>query len=311
MKDKRIEKLSKTFDLETLDTKKQAKVVKNIPEIYEGRLDDVINYYQDSIHENIDVISSGFTCIDKAIDGFLPGEIIVVGSRPSHGKTSLLLSMARNISIKAEKQIPSLFISLESSLGAISKRLFLMLDEKQDIKNAPLYLSSLGNTLDLISQHIIRYAENKKVKLVYIDYIQLLQISTNNQRNWDLTTALREFKRLAKEYKITIVISSQLNRGLELRSGYQKQAQLSDLRDSGSLEQESDKVIFINRLECLGITEDEDGNSTKGSANIIIAKNRNGRVAELSLRFNSDTAEFECWPSVVEDNYGLNTDLVF
>ncbi len=275
-----------------------------------GRLDEVLATFMDNKDTPKFDIPTGFPDLDKLMGGLRLGELVVVGARPSLGKTSFLLSLARNISFR-QKSSAVLYINLESTLRQTAERLAFMLKEKDKPTEAPFYISAPENSIEAILDEIRTYVKDKGVKVVFIDYIQMLQIPDDNQRNRSLTTAISALKRLCREQQISVVLSSQLNRSIELRSGYSKRPFLSDLRDSGALEQESDKVIFLNRLEYFGITEDENGDSTKGVVEIILAKNRTGFSGEVSLKFVQKTVSFESWPTS-ENNWGeLNTDLVF
>ena len=293
-------------EITQLSKEKMNEVIEN----QAGRLDEVLATFIDNKEVDKLNIPTGFPDLDKLMGGLRLGELVVVGARPSIGKTSFLLSLAKNISFRQESSAV-LYINLESTLRQTAERLTFMLKKKDRPIEAPFYISAPTKSIEAILDEINVYIKDKGVKVVFIDYIQMLQIPDDNQRNRSLTTAISALKQLSREQHVSVILSSQLNRSLELRSGYSKQPYLSDLRDSGALEQESDKVIFLNRLECYGITEDENGDSTKSIVKVILAKNRTGFSGEVSLKFAQESVSFESLPTS-ENNWGeLNTDLVF
>jgi replicative DNA helicase len=141
----------------------------------------------------------------------------------------------------------------------------------------------------LLSQH--------KIDIVMVDYLQLMTGPTNSgNREQEVSNISRSLKALAKELSVPIVTLSQLNRSVEQRAG-DKRPQLSDLRESGAIEQDADMVFFIHRPEYYGLTQDADGNDTKGLAELIIAKHRNGETGIVPLKFKKDLAQFTDWDS--------------
>jgi replicative DNA helicase len=149
-----------------------------------------------------------------------------------------------------------------------------------------------------------------EVEVIVIDYLQLMTGpgDVRGNREQEVSSISRALKSIAKELDVPIIALSQLNRSVEMRSG--NRPQLSDLRESGAIEQDADMVIFIHRPEKYGITEDEDGNSTRGLAEIIVAKHRNGPVADIKLKFREDMAKFsdiESFESVLEGYPGVQT----
>jgi replicative DNA helicase len=139
---------------------------------------------------------------------------------------------------------------------------------------------------------IERLVREKGVKLVVLDYLQLIiPYRMRRNREQEISTIIRKIKATAKELNIVVLLLSQLNRSVELRSGY-KRPMLSDLRESGAIEDDADKVIFLHRPEYYGIYEDEQGNSLQGIAELIIAKNRTGAIDDFPLRFNSNFGKF-------------------
>ncbi|MCX6295499.1 MAG: DnaB-like helicase C-terminal domain-containing protein, partial [Bacteroidetes bacterium] len=138
---------------------------------------------------------------------------------------------------------------------------------------------------DIIAQ-VDYLVKEKKVEVVLVDYLQMIKVKSrrDNNREADVAKVCRELKALARKYNIVVVVNSQLSRAVETRGG-DKRPQLSDLRESGSIEQDADKVLFIHRPEYYNITEDENGMSTEGIAEIIIAKDRDGAIGSVKLNF--------------------------
>jgi replicative DNA helicase len=266
-------------------------------------------------------IPSGFELLDRRIGGWEPGELIVIGSRPSVGKTSLGLSLMRNVAVIHD--IPCAYFTFETGVQHLTERI-IAAEAEIDItklKNGKLtdrewgkLESNLRKILDkkiyLISDPLLnpdnlhltieRLVTEKGVKLVVLDYLQLIiPYRIRRNREQEVSTIIRKIKATAKELNIVVLLLSQLNRSVELRSGY-KRPMLSDLRESGAIEDDADKVIFIHRPEFYGIMEDEQGNSLKGIAELIIAKNRTGVTDELPLRFDSNYGKFTQLDIVLE-----------
>ena len=258
-------------------------------------------------------IPTGFDLFDRRIGGWEPGELNVIGSRPSFGKTSLGLSLMRNVAVIHD--IPCAYFTFETGVQHLTERI-IAAEAEIDItklKNGKLtdkewekLENKLGNILDkkiyLISDPLLnpdnlhltieRLVTEKGVKLVVLDYLQLIiPYRIRRNREQEVSTIIRKIKATAKELNIVVLLLSQLNRSVELRGGY-KRPMLSDLRESGAIEDDADKVIFIHRPEFYGIMEDEQGNSLKGIAELIIAKNRTGVTDEFPLRFNSNYGKF-------------------
>jgi replicative DNA helicase len=258
-------------------------------------------------------IPTGFEMLDRRIGGWEPGELIVIGSRPSVGKTSLGLSLMRNVAVIHD--IPCAYFTFETGVQHLTERIIAAEAEINitQLKNGGLTDTeweklerNLRNILDkkifLISDPMLnpdnlhltieRLVTEKGVRLVVLDYLQLIiPYRIRRNREQEVSTIIRKIKATAKELNIAVLLLSQLNRSVELRGGY-KRPMLSDLRESGAIEDDADKVIFIHRPEFYGIMEDEYGNSLKGIAELIIAKNRTGVTDELSLRFNSSHGKF-------------------
>lgn len=260
---------------------------------------------------------SGFPAIDKLTAGWQASDLIIIAARPAMGKTAFVLSMAKNMAI--DYNIPVAIFNLEMSSVQLVKRLmsnvceipgeklktgrlksheWVQLDTKlKDFENKPLYIDDTPSLsvfeLRTKSRRLVR---EYGVKVIIIDYLQLMNASgmSFGNREQEVSTISRSLKVLAKELKIPIIALSQLNRSVETRQGdiNSKRPQLSDLRESGAIEQDADMVCFIHRPEYYKITEDQQGNSLLGIGEFIIAKHRNGPVDDVRLRFRSEFAKF-------------------
>ena len=258
-------------------------------------------------------IPTGFELLDRRIGGWEPGELIVIGSRPSMGKTCLGLSLMRNLAVAHD--IACAYFTFETGVQHLTERIIASeaeiditklktgkLTEKEWEKLEVNMRKLLDAKIFLISDPLLspdnlhstieRLVREKGVKLVVIDYLQLIiPYRMRRNREQEISTIIRKIKATAKELNIVVLLLSQLNRSVELRSGY-KRPMLSDLRESGAIEDDADKVIFLHRPEYYGIYEDENGNSLLGIAELIIAKNRTGAIDDFPLRFNSNFGKF-------------------
>lgn len=264
-------------------------------------------------------VPSGFANLDRVTFGWQQSELIVVAGRPAMGKTSFILSACRNASIMHGK--PIAYFSLEMSTHQIIKRLISSeteidqekfrkgnltnlewerLEEKKEmIASAPFHVDDTYglNVLELREKcRILKRDHN--IEMVVIDYLQLMTTGINQSpvpsREQEISFITRNLKELSKELNIPVIVLSQLNRSVETRGG-DKRPQLSDLRDSGSIEQDADLVLFLYRPEYYGLDEDEEGNSTKGMGEIIISKNRYGALENVRLKFISSYTKFTDW----------------
>jgi len=264
--------------------------------------------------DSLSGVPSGYTRLDRITSGWQKSDLIIVAGRPSMGKTAFALSMARNISVEHNK--PVAMFSLEMSSLQLVNRLIVSetelpsnrirnghLDEKEwkqldaKIKNlveAPLYIDDTpAISIFELRAKCRRLKLQHHVELIIVDYLQLMSgpSESRGNREQEVSNISRSLKAIAKELNIPIIALSQLNRSVEMRSG-SKRPQLSDLRESGAIEQDADMVIFIHRPEKYGITEDEAGNSLIGLAEIQVAKHRNGPVGNIQLRFREEAAKF-------------------
>ena len=271
-----------------------------------------IRHLNDATYQNI-VIRSGFHDFDAQFGGFFPGEFTVVGGRPAMGKTQFLVNIALNISAN----IPVLYVTLDMSEFSLTNRFISSVTEipaynflRRELSEAQKRrLSAIGNefrkrqlfihassvsSIATLKAHCQKQIQGNDIKVIIIDCLQLLSSHRHRQyRELEVSHISRELKNMAKEHHVCVIVSSQLNRSLESRTGlYNKRPQLADLRDSGAIEQDADKVIFIHRPEYYGFAEDMDGNSLKHVAEIIVAKNRNGAIGEIQLLRDTDFTNF-------------------
>lgn len=257
-------------------------------------------------------VPSGFSTLDRITHGWQPGEMIVIAARPGMGKTSFILSMVEMLVTMFE--IPVGIFSLEMTSLELTTRLFSINTEidserikKGSISNIELKLlmnskvSSKKNlfvddtpSLDInqLRTKARRMVERHGVRIILLDYLQLLKITGHTgNREQEIAGISRSLKALAKELKVPVIALSQLSRGVETRGG-DKRPMLSDLRESGAIEQDADVVCFLYRPEYYKIHNLEDGTPSQGVAEAILAKNRNGRLDTAYLRFIGKFTKF-------------------
>ncbi|HVN47717.1 MAG TPA: replicative DNA helicase [Bacteroidota bacterium] len=265
-------------------------------------------------HGGVTGAPSGFHRLDELTGGFQPSDFIIIAGRPSMGKTAFALSVARNAALNGDKPTAVGMFSLEMSTQQLVMRLMcaearvdahkvrtgrLPEDEwkKLSMSVGRLYKAKIfiDDTPGLNILELRAKARRLKVEhnigLLVVDYLQLMQGPRNIQsREQEISTISRSLKGLAKELNLPVIALSQLNRSVESRND--KRPALSDLRESGAIEQDADVVMFVHRPEMFGITEDE-GESTEGLAEIIIGKQRNGPTDTVKLQFIKQYARFE------------------
>lgn len=262
-------------------------------------------------------VPTGFTEIDKLISGLDSPSLNVIASRPGMGKTSFILSMAQNMAV--DFNIPVAIFSLGNSSEQIVRRMITtktgisteklrkgnlephqweMLNIKvKDLSNAPLYID---DSAELSIQNLIikamKLVEENYVKVIFIDYIQLLNIGNTIRQNREeeLSIIVKQLKFLSKKLHIPIVVTSQLSRQLETRGG-SKRPFLNDIRDSGAIEDDADIVSFLYRPEYYGFTEwdDEERTPCENQAELMISKNGiDGRIGNVRLKFENYLSKF-------------------
>lgn len=262
-------------------------------------------------------IASGFHDLDKITNGWQNSDLIIIAARPAMGKTAFVLSMAKHMAV--DMKVPVALFSLEMSNVQLVNRIIInvcelpgekirsgnlapyewaQLDHRiREMYGAPLYIDDTPSlSVFELRTKARRLVREHGVRVIMIDYLQLMNASGMNyhSRQEEVSTISRSLKGLAKELNIPVIALSQLNRGVESREGEQgKRPQLSDLRESGAIEQDADIVTFIHRPEYYHIYADAQGRDLHGMAEIIIAKHRNGAVADVLLRFKSKFARFE------------------
>lgn len=263
-------------------------------------------------------ISTGYYRLDDITSGWQNSDLVIIAGRPAMGKTAFALSMAKNIA--ADQKIPMAFFSLEMSGVQLTNRLISSVCEIEGKKilngqldrsewerfdkrithlmGSPLYIDDTpGLSVFELRTKARRLVREKGVKLIMVDYLQLMNANGMrfNSRQEEVSTISRSLKGLAKELDIPIIALSQLNRGVEGREGPEgKRPMLSDLRESGAIEQDADMVLFVHRPEYYGLHQSSDGAiDYRGKAEIIIAKHRKGATDIILLDFKGGYTRFE------------------
>ncbi len=258
-------------------------------------------------------VPSGFTKLDRLTSGWQKSDLIIIAARPSMGKTALALSMARNMAIDHNKSVA--VFSLEMAAVQLVNRLIVAETElpsnrikngrlKEDewkqletkikiLEDASIYIDDTpAISVFELRAKCRRLSAQHKLDIAIVDYLQLMTGPKDaGSREQEVSSISRSLKSISKELNIPIIALSQLNRSVEVRGG-NKRPQLSDLRESGAIEQDADMVVFIHRPEKYGFTTLENEMPSKGIAEIILAKNRNGPVDDILLRFREERAQF-------------------
>lgn len=265
--------------------------------------------------DSVTGIPSGYTDLDRMTSGWQRTDLIIVAARPAMGKTAFVLNMARYAAV--DKNIPVAIFSLEMNATQLVKRLISAecnieghkimhgdlsdgewneLSRKVDrLTKAPIFISDLPalNIFEFRAQ-CRRLKSAHDIQLVMIDYLQLMSGSSEGKgstREQEISNISRSLKSIAKELNIPVIALSQLSRAVESRTG-DKKPQLSDLRESGAIEQDADMVLGLYRPEYYGFEQDSDNNSTKGMAEVIVMKHRHGSVGSVKLGFVAQYAKF-------------------
>ncbi len=303
---------AKLYEVTQGNIKRSSETAQNLVIQAKKRIEEIAN------KEGLSGIPSGFAKVDKLTSGWQPSDLIIIAARPGMGKTALTLSMARNIAV--EHNIPVAFFSLEMSsvqlitrlissetqlsseklrTGNLEKHEWEQLNVKvKGLEKAPLFIddSPSLSIFDLRAK-ARRLSSQHGIKLIIVDYLQLMTAGGSQKggnREQEISTISRNLKALAKELNVPVIALSQLSRAVETRGG-SKRPLLSDLRESGAIEQDADIVSFIYRPEYYKIDEwdDEEHTPTAGQAEFIVAKHRNGGLDEIRLKFIGHLGKFE------------------
>ncbi len=282
-----------------------------------GRAVDIV----EKAHSNtggLTGISTGFYKLDDMTCGWQDSDLVIIAGRPAMGKTAFALSLAKNIAI--DQKIPMAFFSLEMTDVQLANRLMANVCEiegkkllsgqldREDWKRldknlsymteAPLFVDDTeGLSIMELRTKARRLKAEHDIKLIMVDYLQLMTASgmKYNSRQEEVSLISRSLKGLAKELNVPVLALSQLNRGVESREGVEgKRPQLSDLRESGAIEQDADMVVFLHRPDYYGIYQSEDGTKDyRGMAEVIISKHRKGATGIIVLGFKGQFTRFE------------------
>ncbi len=298
----------KLFTLADRNMRKEAQVIQYV-------INDAIDELQRNQlrQDGLSGIPSGYTAIDRVTLGWQPSDLIIIAARPSMGKTAFVLTMARNMAV--EHKVPVAFFSLEMSSVQLVKRLMISetgLDSDkikggkklQDFEweqlnmrlrqlvKAPLYIDDTPSlSINELRSKARKLVSIHGVKMIVIDYLQLMTgpPELRGMREQEVSAISRSLKAIAKELNVPVIALSQLSRAVETRGG-SKRPQLSDLRESGAIEQDADLVLFIHRPDYYGNADENP--AMKGVTDIIIAKHRNGAVCDVQLKFRNSEVRF-------------------
>lgn len=265
--------------------------------------------------EGLSGVPSGFSELDRLTSGWQKSDLIIIAARPGMGKTAFTLALARSAAVDFQR--PVAFFSLEMASVQLTNRLISsetglpseklrrgnlepyewqqLTTKVSKLSEAPIFIDDTPaiNIFELRAK-CRRLKVQHDVQLIIVDYLQLMSGTSDNKsgnREQEISNISRSLKSIAKELDVPVIALSQLSRAVETRSGA-KRPQLSDLRESGAIEQDADLVVFIYRPEYYNLTSDEDGNSVKGVAEIIIAKHRNGPTNTVKVNFIEKFAKF-------------------
>jgi replicative DNA helicase len=279
--------------------------------------------------EHLNGVPSGFMELDRATGGWQNSDLIIVAARPGMGKTAFTLALARNSAIDHKKpvaffslemaanQLVQRLISMESEIpaekirrGSLEKYEYTQLTSKIDaLQKAPMYIDDTpGINIFELRSKCRKLKQKYDISMIIVDYLQLMSGTMDGKgggnREQEISQISRSLKGLAKELQVPVIALSQLSRAPETRGGTKKPI-LSDLRESGAIEQDADIVIFLYRGEYYGILTDEDGMDTKGVAEIIIAKHRNGPLKTVKAKFIDKFAKFADFDEFQKDDATL------
>lgn len=262
-------------------------------------------------------VASGFGDLDEMTSGFQPADLIIVAARPSMGKTAFTLNIAQHAAI--EHNVPVAFFSLEMSKESLVQRMLtsearidaqrlrkgMLRDDDFPrlaraagiLSSAPVYIDDTpGISILEMRSKARRLKTESGVGMVIVDYLQLMAGPAGSEsRQQEVSQISRGLKALAKELSVPVIALSQLSRAPEQRTGDNKRPQLSDLRESGAIEQDADLIMFLFRQEFYDGPTDKDGNSLEGKAEVIVGKQRNGPIGIVNLFFHKQYTRFESY----------------
>lgn len=278
---------------------------------------DMVTLLTQSIHElqtktqknGLTGVPSGFTLLDRITAGWQKSDLIIVAARPGAGKTAFSLSISRT----ASREYPTAFFSLEMAATQLVNRLIssdnsiendkirtgLLSPEEWDriasdpnkLAAAKLYVDDTPYiSINEMRSKCLRLKQEKGIQLIIVDYLQLMRGDQKGNREQEISSITRGLKNLAKELEVPIIALSQLSRAVEARAD--KRPMLSDIRESGSIEQDADIVMFLYRPEYYKIYQDENGMSTAGICEVDVAKHRNGGTGMIKVRFQKYFTRF-------------------
>ncbi len=279
-------------------------------------------------------IQSGLTSLDRLTSGWQKSDLVIIAARPAMGKTALVLTMARNAAVEfnhpvaifslemSSLQLVTRLIASETELsseklkkGTLEEYEFAQLNDKiKKISEAPIFIDdTAGLSIFELRAKARRLKEKQGIELIIIDYLQLMVGSSDGKgggnREQEISFISRSLKGLAKELNVPILALSQLSRAVETRGG-DKRPVLSDLRESGAIEQDADLVMFIHRPEYYNVTQDAEGNDTRGVAELIVAKHRNGPVDSVKTKYIAHLTKFADLDEMgYSDDYSSNSSI--
>lgn len=311
------------FDLLDLAEKNLFDIAQNNLRRDTRKMDDIVRESLESLEKLRDKVDgltgvpSGFTALDRMTSGWQPSDLVIIAARPAMGKTAFVLSCARNAAVQFGK--PVVVFSLEMSSVQLVNRLISGEAEIEQEKlrkgslaewewqqlhskigtltEAPLFIDDTPalNIFEFRAK-CRRLKAQYDIQMIIVDYLQLMhgkgEGKGGGNREQEIGSISRALKSVAKELNVPVIALSQLSRAVESRPGASKKPMLSDLRESGSIEQDADMVLFLYRPEYYGLTEDEEGRSTIGVGEVIIAKHRNGETGTVPLRFIGKYVKF-------------------
>jgi replicative DNA helicase len=261
-------------------------------------------------------VPSGMIALDRVTNGWQSSDLIIIAARPAMGKTAFVLTCLRNAAVDfnrpvaifslemSAEQLMTRMLSAEAEIeaeklqkGSLEKHEWTQLHQKIDrLAEAKLFIDDTpGLSILELRAKCRRLKQQHDIQMIVIDYLQLMSGDSNakksGNREQEIASISRALKHIAKELNVPVIALSQLSRAVETRGG-DKRPQLSDLRESGSIEQDADQVMFLYRAEYYGIEQTEDGTPTAGVGEIIISKNRHGSLGNVPLRFIGKYTKF-------------------